>query len=170
MRELAAGKTLKVAPVKEDDKKNKKDKADKKEKKDRKDPPEPPTVAPSKGEKGDKGGKSGKGASKGDHNQQRKGEHPRDPSKVNPPVYHCYWFHHPKGCQRTECRFKQDKKISQKEKQELLALNLEKRSASAPPRPSDNAKEIRKACYEFKKSGTCKKGADCSYEHVAAAP
>ena len=59
MKEVVTGKTLKVALVKEDDKKNKKDKADKKEKKDRKDPPDPPTVAPSKGEKGDKGGKSG---------------------------------------------------------------------------------------------------------------
>ena len=47
---------------------------------------------------------------------------------------------------------------------------MESRSTSAPPRPSDNAKEIRKACYEFKKSGTCKKAADCAYEHVAAAP
>ena len=56
-----------------------------------------------------------------------------------------------------------------------MARNLDtKRSASAPPKtladkadPKDGGKKI---CYEFKKSGTCKKGADCAYEHVAAAP
>ena len=56
-----------------------------------------------------------------------------------------------------------------------MARNLDtKRSASAPPKtqadkgdPKGGGKKI---CYEFKKSGTCKKGADCAYEHVAAAP
>ena len=51
-------------------------------------------------------------------------------------------------------------------------LNFKRASAAPPgttadkPDPKEGGKKI---CYEFKKSGSCKKGADCAYEHVAAA-
>ncbi len=50
-----------------------------------------------------------------------------------------------------------------------MALNLDKRSNSAPPRPSSGAdtKLRRIVCFEVQKSGTCAKGADCAYDHVA---
>ena len=54
-----------------------------------------------------------------------------------------------------------------------MALNFAKRSASEPPKKTDDAdppKEKKRSCHEFKKSGTCSKGDDCAYDHVAAAP
>ena len=140
-------------------------------------------VAPSKGEKGERSHKDGKGARKGDRNPpQGKGEHQgKGPSQKSegqqatmyasrdPSTLHCYWFHHPKGCQRTKCLLKHDKKIPNKEKEELMALNLEKRSSSAPVKQGGKGepRTRTKVCFEFQKEGSCSKGADCAYEHVS---
>ena len=67
-------------------------------------------VTPSKGAKGDRS-KDGKGAKKNDRSHsQGKGDHQgKGPAQKadgqtqsrDPSTSHCYWFHHPKGCQRT---------------------------------------------------------------------
>jgi len=132
-------------------------------------------LTPSKGEKGDRS-KEGKGSKKdGRSHSQGKGEHQgkgpaqkADGSSRDPSTLHCYWSHHPKGCQCTKCLFKHDKKISAKDKAELMAIGLDKRSTSAPNKPTSTAEpRVRtKVCFEYQKSGTCVKGADCAYEHV----
>jgi hypothetical protein len=179
MRELLGGKALKAAAAQDTHQSSKKKKKDK----DSAPQQAAPMVAPSKGEKGERHPKDGKGAKKGDRNSsqgkgepQGKGQAPklegqqatmyaaRDPSTL-----HCYWFHHPKGCQRPKCLFRHDKKIPIKEKEELMALNLEKRSSSAPVKQGGKgeARTRTKICFEFQKEGSCSKGADCAYEHVA---
>ena len=50
-----------------------------------------------------------------------------------------------------------------------MAVNLEKRSSSAPVKTGGKG-ETRartKVCFEFQREGSCSKGADCAYEHVS---
>ena len=179
MRELIGGKALKAAAAQDTQQSQKK----KKKEKETAQQQAALLVAPSKGEKGERSHKDGKGARKGDRNPpQGKGEHQgKGPSQKSegqqatmyasrdPSTLHCYWFHHPKGCQRTKCLFKHDKKIPIKEKEELMALNLEKRSSSAPVKQGGKGepRTRTKVCLEFQKEGSCSKGADCAYEHVS---
>ena len=126
-----------------------------------------------KGKRGGKGHKGTPKSGKGTTGEGAKGGFPpKDPSTL-----HCYWFHHstcekPKGT----CPYKHDKKITRKEKKELLTLGFAKRSSSEPPKKAtsyavgEDAKAKKRICNEFKKLGKCSKGDDCAYEHVAAAP
>jgi hypothetical protein len=81
-------------------------------------------ITPSKGEKGERS-REGKGSKKdGRSHSQGKGDYqgkgpsqkadgsPRDPSTL-----HCYWFHHPKGCQRTSVCLNMTKRFMPKTKQ-----------------------------------------------------
>ena len=119
-----------------------------------------------KGKRGGKGHKGAQKSGKGTKGEGKKGGFtPRDPSTL-----HCYWFHH-STCQRDKgtCRYKHDKNITLKEKEELLALGFAKRSTSEPPKKAtsytvgDDAKAKKRICNEFKKLGKCSKGDDCAY-------
>jgi hypothetical protein len=164
---MGGGKTLKVAAVKEEEPRKKRDKTPKRSE----GLHEPPPVLAAKGEKGGKGYKGHlenyeRGyketpkASKGNKGEGKKGGFaPRDPSTL-----HCYWLHHstcekPKGT----CPYKHDKKITRKEKKELLTLGFAKRSSSEPPKKAtscavgDDAKAKKRICNEFKNLGSAPK-------------
>ena len=173
MRELAKGKAPTQAAVGQAEEKPKREKKrEKSVKADLKDPA-PATLSPAR-EKG----KAGKGAHANENRALGKGGNPSGdaprPERAEQSVYHCYWFHHADGCKRKDCKFKHDKRIPNKELEDLKARNLDqKRATSAPPagkgEKGDSKGGGKKICYEFRKSGSCAKGDDCAYEHSAPA-
>jgi hypothetical protein len=115
----------------------------KREKRENKETPDPNTLAVTKG-KGDKGnrdrGEKGKakGGSRGEQTprnnpdqQHQKGNSKGDDPPLQLP-YHYHWFHHTKGCPRTDCKFRHEKKISARRQQDLMALLPWTPSLAAP--------------------------------------